>query len=155
MRPELKQNIELAVEQYNSGYNCAETTLLGICRHLNLESAQIPRVASGFGGGIARSQNICGALSGAAMGIGLAHGRNDGHGDRLPSYWRIQQLLQKFKERFKSLDCRTLTGIDFSNPEEVARDGQRIHHEVCGAYVRFAIELACGLIDQAEPPSVT
>lgn len=80
-------NIEAQARQYfNTGYNCAESVLLAVCRESGYTESEIvkfiPRMATGFllrfhyggqvGGGIARNGGICGALSGAIMAIGLA-----------------------------------------------------------------------------------
>jgi len=52
---------------FDSGLNCAESLLLVVSKYSGLEkdSARfIPRIATGFGGGIARNGDVCGALSG-------------------------------------------------------------------------------------------
>jgi len=65
--------------------NCAETVLYIVCEHLGETGDFYPRIATPFGGGIGNRQEMCGALSGALMAIGLLRGRSLG-GDRFPSY---------------------------------------------------------------------
>ena len=63
---------------FNSGLNCAESVLLTLSGRLAGKNSVsiIPRIATGFGGGVGRNGDICGALSGAVIAIGLALGRD-------------------------------------------------------------------------------
>jgi len=65
---------EKAVELFVSGFNCAEATLLVLSEEFGKKASVIPRIATGFGGGIGRTGQICGPLSGAVMAIGLQIG---------------------------------------------------------------------------------
>jgi len=60
---------EQAKRNFNMGYNCAESVLLAVseANGATRQRAQslIPRIATGFGGGIARNGDVCGALVGA------------------------------------------------------------------------------------------
>jgi C_GCAxxG_C_C family probable redox protein len=127
-----------AAAMFHQGYNCAESVLLAATSGLNAESPLLPRLASGFGGGVSRCQLLCGALSGAVMAIGLKFGRDTAADPRDPAYTRVRGLLAGFQDRFGALDCRTLTGYDFADPVQAAENGERVHNEVCTAYVRFA-----------------
>ena len=42
-----------------------------------MECAAIPRIATPFGGGIGGRGEVCGAVTGAVMAIGLKHGREE------------------------------------------------------------------------------
>ena len=87
-----------ALSLMNSGLNCAESVLLAYARHLNPGAAKmVPRMATCFGGGVGRSfTDICGALSGAVMALGLAHGRDE---PGLPTD-RAQTLAGEMRQRF-------------------------------------------------------
>lgn len=52
-----------------SGLNCAETVLSTMCAYWDVESPLIPRIATPFGGGLAATRGVCGAVSGALMAI--------------------------------------------------------------------------------------
>ena len=45
---------EIALDRFGSGYNCAESTLIGVAEALGIESECVPRVATPFGGGMGR-----------------------------------------------------------------------------------------------------
>lgn len=133
---------ETAVRLFHEGFNCAESTLFSLAEYLEIDSPAVPKIASGFGGGIARSQSLCGALSGSIMGLGLKFGRRSPEEERTVIYQRTEEFVAAFRKRFHTVSCRELTGIDFRNSEEFRIHHQRVHDEVCSPIVRFAVEQA-------------
>jgi len=61
------------------------------------------RVSSGFGGGVARQREVCGAVSGATMVLGMRHGP-----DKAKVYAEVQKLCEKFRAECASIVCREL-----------------------------------------------
>lgn len=135
-----------AVELFDSGYNCAESVLLALSESMGdaKDGSVVPRIATPFGGGVSRNGMICGALSGGILFTGLRLGRKDAGQPRDPSYDQTDSLLRSFADRFGACDCRTLTGIDFKNPEEVQRYKDDIHRNRCVHFVRFVAEHLSG-----------
>lgn len=74
-RQEVEQR---AYESIASGRNCAETVLQTAIAHLDIPADGTPtRIASCFGGGVGRCQGeLCGALAGGLMALGLCFGRD-------------------------------------------------------------------------------
>jgi len=104
-------------------------------------SAIVPWVATGFGGGIARCQAVCGAISGGVIAIGLSRAgqsREQVLGDILRD---ARHLYRSFEEAFQHTDCRHLTGFDFSAPGgyEAFRQSN-VRQERCHRYVRFVMK---------------
>lgn len=60
---------------HNLGFNCCESVLLGASEFLGVTSELIPKIATGFGGGIGHTGRICGAVTGAVMALGIKYGR--------------------------------------------------------------------------------
>lgn len=111
---------EKAVELFDSGFNCAEAVLLAISKEFNQKSSLIPRIATGFGAGVGRSGQICGALSGAVMAIGLLKGCDRGEEEREKrnaAYENVQQMVKAFEKEFGSSQCRMLTQCDLQTKE--------------------------------------
>jgi C_GCAxxG_C_C family probable redox protein len=148
MDPRNERYAEDAVRFFDDGFNCAESSLFSLARFLGIDSPVIPMIASGFGGGIARSQSLCGALAGSIMGLGLKFGRRSPEEERAGIYRRTEELVAGFRERFHTVSCRELTGIDFKNVEEFGARYPRIHAEVCSPIVRFAVEKAIAIISR-------
>ena len=101
--------------------NCAETVLCTLARYWGEESDVFPRIATAFGGGICSRQEICGALTGGLMAIGLKKGRRLPGDDNAPANQAGKALLQWAKENYGALDCLGLSGTDFTDPVQLER----------------------------------
>ena len=65
---------QLAQEYFESGCNCSQAVLLAFAPDCGLERDTALALASSFGGGFGRMRELCGALSGAGMALGLLRG---------------------------------------------------------------------------------
>jgi len=93
----VRETIDKAMSYFSSGYNCAESTLLAIAKGaLGINSCLIPKIATGFGGGISRQGHVCGAVSGAVMGFGLKYGRNTPEELTAKTYRQVVEFHKKF-----------------------------------------------------------
>lgn len=135
-------------ELFESGYYCSEAVLLTLAEGQDLHSDLIPRIATGFAAGVARTGRMCGALSGAIAGLGLALGRD--HPDESPDrvYTAVQALLTGFEQKYGSIDCRTLIDLDLLTLE--GRDAFKTQGKiaVCSDYAETVVRLAMALIEQ-------
>jgi C_GCAxxG_C_C family probable redox protein len=114
----LDENLEL----FRGGkLNCAEAVLLTLSTYFGENGDFAPRIATAFGGGICSSQSICGALTGGLMAIGVRLGRKNPGGDKAPANDAGKAFLKWAEENFSSLECRALTGVNFSDPADNAR----------------------------------
>lgn len=99
--------ISLAEKAFGRDNNCAQALLLAFSEKLNFKSDDCLRVASGFGGGIAMSGGICGAVSGGIMVLGLA---GSGEGDsKTKTYEDSKLLISRFEKKFGTCTCKLLT----------------------------------------------
>lgn len=106
---------EKAVELFDSGFNCAEAVLLALSQEFDQKSPLIPRIATGFGAGVGRAGQICGALSGAVMAIGLLKGCDKGEEEREKrnaAFESVLEMIKAFEKEFGSSQCRMLTQCD-------------------------------------------
>ena len=120
---------------YNSGktggLNCAESTLKGVATYLGLESDAIYRIATPFGGGLARNGYLCGSLAAGLMLIGLKYGRTSPDQERKVANDQADLLLKKFMAEYGTINCRELTGIDLKDPTQVKEKKQHVLVKVC------------------------
>lgn len=143
-------NVEEEVRRArDSGFNCAESVLLAVSKDAKLEKEGaeliIPRIATGFGGGIARNGDVCGALSGGIIAIGLALGRNKADESREPCYPAVDQFYNDFVRTFSTCKCRELTGVNLKTEGNKAYL-KRIHQERCSPIVEWAAKRASDII---------
>jgi len=139
---------DVAVEQFDRGYNCAEAMLLALAP---AAVAEPQRAGAAFGGGIARRGLTCGCLTGCAVAVGLRLGRvspDDRDGKELV-YRVVNGVFRRFEEEFGTLECRKLTGLDF-NEDNPQQELDRVHAEVCTKLVRFVADAALAELEVAE-----
>jgi len=139
---------DVAVEQFDRGYNCAEAMLLALAPP-GMVGPQ--RAGTAFGGGIARRGLTCGCLTGCAVAVGLRLGRTSPEDKATKElvYRVVNDVFRRFEEEFGTLECRKLTGLDFNveNPQE---ELDRVHAEVCTKLVRFVADAALAELEAVE-----
>ena len=137
------------------GYNCSQSVLAEYATRLGMTNEDAFKIASAFGGGMARSGRTCGAVSGALMVIGLRFGSADAEntGARDLVYARSQEFMESFFQVFGSLDCRSLLGRDLSQPgeHELAR-AEDLFNQVCPEYINRAISILSAWIQPEDSP---
>lgn len=148
---------EEARQNFNSGYNCAESVLVALSQQPVFQGRDclrhIPRMATGFGGGLARNGSICGALAGGVIAIGLVLGRDDAKGSRDPCYPAVDRLLAEFQEAWGSWLCREISRVDLKTVSGQKIYQQVVHFEVCNQVVAWAARRAGELITEFVPGS--
>jgi len=142
--------IDGAFSYFRIGYNCAESVLLAIAKDaLEIESDLIPKIATGFGGGISRRGYVCGAVSGAVMGFGLKYGRNSPEELRAKTYNRVVEFCKQFQKMFGSIICKELSGCDLSTIEGIRKfREENVYEQRCHYFISGAIEIFMSLIDE-------
>ena len=133
---------QLARENFENGYNCAQAVLLAFCDETGLTCEQAAKLASGFGGGMGRMREVCGAASAMFMIEGLLAGYSDPKAKEEKSalYARVRTLADRFREKNHSIICRELL-IDIETTpggEPEARTQQYYERRPCGCYVQDA-----------------
>ena len=86
---------------------------------LDIEETIIPRIAFGFAGGIGNTGDVCGAVAGAVMAIGLKQERGETMEEALRTLAVGQEFRRRFETEMGTISCRELTGADLSTPEGV------------------------------------
>lgn len=133
-----EEGIRHADECWIKNLNCAESVLRGVCFAQNVElTDQGLKMSTPFGGGIGRSEDICGALVGGVLAIGVSLGRTAPDEDRYASYDAAARLHKEFEALFRSTCCKVLNKSDFKTPE---------HRTRCGEYVGGATRLAIQIL---------
>lgn len=101
---------QLALAHSESGLHCAESVASAITHLFCPEQTGIAcRMATGFGGGLAGSrQEVCGALTGGVLAIGLLCGRSTPEQGREAAYQITAAYREQFMARFGATICQTL-----------------------------------------------
>jgi C_GCAxxG_C_C family probable redox protein len=137
-------NVEDALSSMEAGFSCSQSIVAAFGPEMGLERTLALRVAAALGGGLARSGQTCGAVSGALIVIGLKYGRieADDEESKEKTYRLGGEFLKKFNSHAGSTLCRELLGYDISDPEQrqVAQE-KELFDSVCPRLVRDAAEI--------------
>lgn len=135
---------ENAKEQFLSGYNCAQSVVLSFAGDLKFSKELAQKMAAGFGGGIGKQQETCGAITGAIMILGLMKGEevNNNEELKIATYGSVKELTSKFVVEYKTTNCRELIGCDLNTPEGSAKfNEEKIMENVCAGCVEKAVKI--------------
>jgi len=112
-----------ALASFQSGFTCSSVVFSTFSGELGLDPDTAKKIGCGFGAGISKTGNICGAVSGAIMVIGLKYGKTIEGDDAATEKSRalVREFMQEFIVRNGSVNCTELLGYNLSNPDEYAR----------------------------------
>ncbi|MGB9212388.1 MAG: C-GCAxxG-C-C family protein, partial [Halobacteriota archaeon] len=128
-----------AVTLFQEGFTCSQAVLSVFAEDFGLDRDLALRISQGFGAGIAYTDDICGALSGAVMVIGLRYGRirADDTAAKEKTYAVVREFLREFKSRHGSVACTGLLGYNLSDPQQVAEvKKNKVVMARCPAFLR-------------------
>jgi C_GCAxxG_C_C family probable redox protein len=137
---------EVAANFFGQGFNCAQSVLVAFVDRVGLTPSQALKLSSPFGAGVSRQGEMCGAVTGALMVIGLVHG-SDSPSGKENTYRLGQDFLQRFEAMHGSLLCRQLLDCDISTPGglELAR-ARDLFSSVCPILVCDAARLVRSML---------
>ena len=131
-------------------FGCSQTTLAALMEVFGVFEPAVLRAATAFSGGVARRGNVCGALSGGLLMIGLLTGRDDL--EMAAQYQRGMQfadkLCKKFEEAYGTIVCIEIQKIKFGRSFNLLEEEERktLHEAMqsnpdgCQAVVRDATQ---------------
>ena len=130
---------EKAVNNFKSGYNCAQSVFLAFAEDFGFDKETALKLSSSFGGGMGRLREVCGAISSLKKGYTSP---NDDE-TKAKHYELIQSLAEKFKSKYGTIICRELLelpeGADSPIPSK--RSEEYYQTRPCEAYIRLAAEI--------------
>lgn len=162
---ELPQNFspqdreQRAIDNFLSGYNCMQSVLLAFSDILPLEPQMLATIASGFGGGMGRLREVCGAFSGMVAMAGFISPADDPSvkESRTKNYALVQAFAEEFRmQNGGSVVCRQLLGLDkpktpnmVESPEPSERTAEYYKKRPCGKIIGTAARIIAERLMQA------
>ena len=145
--------VEQAVALFTGGMACSQAILATYGPLFGFDRDEAIRIARGFGGGMGRLSETCGAVTGAFMAISLKFDGTDKQ-TKEDNYALMQEFARRFKSKHHSLNCTQLLDCDLGKPEDQAKFrelGRMQSHCIC--YVREAAQHLEDLLELENKPA--
>lgn len=139
----MKRNKQTALTCFQNGFNCSQAVLSTFCEENGMSKETALKIATCFGGGM-RNGEVCGAVTGGLMAIGLKYGHSVEGDDttKTRAYQLTREFTQQFKEKRGSLLCRKLLGYDLSDPEQFAVIKEKqLFDTICPGIIEDVVEM--------------
>jgi C_GCAxxG_C_C family probable redox protein len=111
---------DIAVRKLIEGYNCAQSILYSFCSDFRIDQDTALKLSCGFGAGMGRKGEVCGAVTGGIIVIGLKYGRgeDDDTVAKETTYAKTLELMERFSAKHGTFLCRKLlNGCDLTTDE--------------------------------------
>ena len=128
---------ERAIELFMEGKNCSQAVFAAFAPDLGLSEETALAVSIGLGGGVGRMREVCGAVSGSAMVVGLKYPQLD----KTEVYKLVRLIMDEFKKTNHSIVCKELLGlveVEKSNVPET-RNAEYYQKRPCVKIVEDAV----------------
>ena len=134
------------------GYNCCQAVVLAYCDVFGLDEKIAASLTSGFGGGMGRMREVCGAVSGMTFLSGLICPADDPSikSARTGNYALVQDMAEEFRKINGSIVCRELLGMvpmgsglatSKESPEPSDRTAEYYKKRPCDELVKIAARI--------------
>jgi len=139
----MKSKVNEVVEFFRNGkgFNCAQSVFSIYCEDFGLDKETALKLSCALGGGMGRLGQVCGAVSGACLVIGLKHGKflPDDKESKEKTYALVHELGKRFAERNQTVNCHELLQVDLLHGDkQIIKERVR---EVCPRVVKDAAEI--------------
>ena len=139
----MSQYGERAEALFYQGYNCSQSVAAAFAGEMGLTEEQVLRMSAGFGAGMGRLREVCGAFSGMVFAFSTiyATGRPE---DKSRLYAEVQALAAQYRTRAGgSIVCRELLGLSQAEGSPLAseRTADYYRKRPCPKLVHLAADL--------------
>lgn len=132
-----------ALKTFNNGFNCCQSVISVFNNELGLNKDTALKISSGFGGGLTKGE-VCGAVSGAIMVLGLKYGHfiEEEIDSKAKMKTYTKEFIRRFEEKNNSIICKKLLGYDLSSEKEylIIKD-KELFDRLCPKYIEDSIEI--------------
>ena len=136
-------HVTLAADLFLEGYNCAQAVAVAFTDVTGMDKQTAAKLAAPFGGGMGRMREVCGAVSGMFMVLGVLYGYDNSDADakKKETYQQVQELAAKFKAENGSIICREILKNPPSDPNPSPRTAEYYAKRPCARMVMTAAKL--------------
>ena len=141
-----ENRVEEVMACFQNGMACSEAIFSVYGQDSGVDRDMLVKIASVFAGGIKNTGNVCGAVTGAIMAIGLKNSevrtRPPTEFKEFPKSYKIaSKFAEKFKERNGTIICRELIDHDLLTVENIQHAFKTGAFNNCPKFVKDAAEI--------------
>ena len=144
--------INKALHYFNEeGWNCAESVYMAIFQEY-YQIQVTPKTVTAYGGGIARTGNICGAINVAIMGLSQKYGRENPRTPIAKTQRPVFQFLNQIVDEYGSIHCNRLTECQLNELEGIRKfREENIKENLCTPLIKKVMETFLTLVENNKP----
>lgn len=113
---------EKATKYHEAGWNCCQAVLGSSCERFHMDEETAYRLGAFFGGGMRRGE-VCGAVTGALMALGMEYGDENNRKST-----KSLEFFKAFREEYGAILCKEL----------IPEDGKK--KELCPYLIEYCAE---------------
>lgn len=141
----MTERCDIATEKFSEGYNCAQSVFYSFCDLLGFDKDLGLKMVCGLGAGMARKQEVCGAVTGAIIVIGTKYGRGETETRDATevTYKKTRELMDRFAEKHGSVICsRLINGCELTTEQGQNEFKEKdLLNTICKPCVRSVVEI--------------
>lgn len=142
---EIELRKQKAISYFESGYNCSQSVFMAYSELYGIDTDTAARLATSFGGGMGRLREVCGAVSGMFMILGLHYPFTVTTDKEIKktNYKAVQRTANLFKAEMGSYICADLLKIKHEPQAPESSDRTEEYYEMrpCSRCVALAAEI--------------
>lgn len=139
----MNDKIDNAIDSFNCGFNCSQSVFSAFSEDLGLDKKLALKIACSFGGGMCLAE-VCGAVTGAFLVLGLKYGQNNDNDNASKELSKlyVKDFASRFKKLHGSIICKELLEYDLSDINQlIAARQSGVFKTQCPKYVKDAVVL--------------
>lgn len=143
-------HVDKAEKYFSNNFNCSQAVFTTFATEMGIEEEVALKVATQFGGG-ARKGEMCGAVSGALMVLGLKFGHCNAQDneEKQKAYHIAEDFMNRFIEEKGTVVCRELLGYDLTKEEDKQKIMElNLFKTTCPEMIRCATAIVEKMINE-------
>ena len=144
-KDELEKRTKQAIIFFEEGYNCSQAVFMAYSDLYGIEQETAAKLATSFGGGMGRLREVCGAVSGMFLVLGLQYPfiNTKDKVSKNTNYKVVQRTANEFKSIMGSYICADLLKLKqkLQSPESAERNEDYYKFRPCTRCVALAAEI--------------
>jgi C_GCAxxG_C_C family probable redox protein len=104
---EIESRVSTATAYFEQGYNCSQAVFMAYSDLYGIEPEMAAKMATSFGGGMGRLREVCGAVSGMFLVLGMQYPFTDTKeiAAKTTNYKTLMRTVNEFKSVISSYIC--------------------------------------------------